>query len=63
MLTIFFLVDAGLFVAKGERQLAVVEGRWPALTSFVRDLQRFFAINSVENAIIVVDVANVAPAA
>jgi AI-2 transport protein TqsA len=52
MLTVFFLVDAGLFVAKGERQLAAVEGRWPALTTLVRDIQRFFAIKSIENAII-----------
>jgi AI-2 transport protein TqsA len=52
MLTVFFLVDAGLFVAKGERQIAAVEGRWPALAAFVRSLQRFFAIKSIENAII-----------
>lgn len=51
LLVVFFLVDARLFSSIAERQLGS-SGNWTAVSSTVRDLQRFFIIKSVENAII-----------
>jgi AI-2 transport protein TqsA len=52
VLTVFFLVDAGLFITKGKKQLSTVEERWPALTAFVKNLQHFFLIKSFVNLIV-----------
>ena len=51
LLTVFFLVDASLFATLGERQLAVSD-RWSAVAASLKDMQRFFVIKSIENAII-----------
>ena len=52
LLIIFFLIDAGLFVTRGERQLASAADRWPAVHKFIGNLQRFFLIKTAENLII-----------
>ena len=52
LLIIFFMIDSELIATRGQKQLSAVHERWPAVRGFVRDLQKFFVIKSVENLII-----------
>jgi len=52
LLIIFFMIDSELLATRAQQQLSTVDRRWPAVRGFVRDLQKFFVIKSVENLLI-----------
>jgi predicted PurR-regulated permease PerM len=46
------MIDSELIARRAQQQLSAVHERWPAVRGFIRDLQKFFVIKSVENLLI-----------